>query len=456
MERGRAPRAPARRRIKPPGIVALIAICAVAALGWLGPRAEAQGGLLADSRNRDAWRPSPIAGDWDAPMAERYAGSSPAATPTPAGPGATVTPTAPTTAATATRPAGAATQGTQTAQSTVTAAGPSATPVRGTPTVAAAQGTATAGGTGTAGPTGPSRTATTASAINTPAPGATTTQAATTATPANQPAATAPTATRQAETPSQSAAWREVRFQSAAVNREMPYLVWLPPGYPAPGTRYPVIYLLHGGGDGVNPNRTEWRNLGIGDVLEKRIKNGDFPNAILVLPEGLQGFWINHANGGPRWADYVSDELVANVDKTFQTDARPEKRIIGGLSMGGHGALQLALNHPDVFRIAAAHSPALRTYEDSPDFFGTKEWFARWDPLTLAKQLKPEDAKRLFIWMDTGERDRWRPSANELARVLDSRGTKVDLRVLSGEHDGAYWKNHMQEYADFYNGALRR
>jgi enterochelin esterase-like enzyme len=231
----------------------------------------------------------------------------------------------------------------------------------------------------------------------------------------------------------------------------MPFLIWVPPGY-STARRYPVVYLLHGGGDGANAGRAEWFNVGIRDALDEALAAGDIPPSIFVFPEGLQGYWINHANGGPRWADYVAQDVVAHVDRIWSTEARPERRAIGGLSMGGHGALQLALNHPQVFGIAGAHSPALRTHKESPPFFGTAEWFAAFDPLTLAG--RGTSASRLAVWIDVGDRDRWRKETERVSEALKQGGARVELQIYSGTHETGYWRAHVRDYLRFYGAAL--
>jgi enterochelin esterase-like enzyme len=210
--------------------------------------------------------------------------------------------------------------------------------------------------------------------------------------------------------------------------------------------------MLHGAGDGFTAGRAEWMNLGMREALDEALAAGDIPPTIFVFPEGLQGYWINHANGGPRWADYVAEDVVAHVDRIWATDARPERRAVGGLSMGGHGALHLALNHPDIFRIAGAHSPALRSLKDSPPFFGDADWFARFDPLTLAS--KSGRASRLIIWVDLGDTDRWRPDAERLSTALEKSGARTELKVYSGRHEGSYWTAHLRDYLRFYGRAL--
>ena len=87
----------------------------------------------------------------------------------------------------------------------------------------------------------------------------------------------------------------------------------------------------------------------------------------MVLPEGPTGTWTNQPNGGPRWADYVVQDVVGHVDGTFPTDARPERRAIGGLATAGAGAQQLAQRYANVFRSVSGNSPALRSFAEAPE-----------------------------------------------------------------------------------------
>src|SRR4051794_30148400 len=174
----------------------------------------------------------------------------------------------------------------------------------------------------------------------------------------------------------------DVAFQSAALDRDLGYLVWQPPGYGAdPVRRYPVLYLLHGiGGD----NR-EWLGYGVDAAATCLLAAGCIQPFLIVLPQGDEAYWLNHADG-PRWGDAIADDLVAHVDATYRTIPERASRAVGGLSMGGHGALQLAFNHPDVFGVAGAHSPTLRPRAEAPYYFADAPTFAKVDPLAHARR----------------------------------------------------------------------
>jgi enterochelin esterase-like enzyme len=253
--------------------------------------------------------------------------------------------------------------------------------------------------------------------------------------------------------------WREVSFYSPALDREMAYFIWLPPGYERAGQTgdgevatapagYPTLYLLHGLGTPERHGKTEWRDFGVGEVLDRLLALDLIDPMIVVLPEGEQSYWINQAGGGPRWADYLAEDVVGHVDASYRTDARRERRAVGGLSMGAHGALQLALNHPEVFAVVGSHAPTLRSYERSPQYFGDLTWFGHYDPLTLAQTTTT--ARRFTTWIDIGHLDTWRTGVERLRQIMAAQGAPVEYRVLEGEHQTWYWATYLPEYLRFY------
>lgn len=246
--------------------------------------------------------------------------------------------------------------------------------------------------------------------------------------------------------------WREISLFSRSLGRETSYMAWLPPGYTSSAQTYPTLYLLHGVGGPDGFGVEEWLGYALTEDLDRMLALGLIQPMIVILPNGEQGYWMNHADGGPKWADFVALDLVNHVDATFRTEMQREKRAIGGLSMGAHGALQLALNHSDVFSIAGAHSPTLRPFEDSPEFFGDQKWFAKYDPLTLAKNT--EAAQRITAWIDSGHEDKWQVGAEAVATALESQQALVTFKLLEGEHEGWYWEYYLPEYLNFYSATL--
>ncbi|HEU5314475.1 MAG TPA: alpha/beta hydrolase-fold protein [Chloroflexota bacterium] len=240
-------------------------------------------------------------------------------------------------------------------------------------------------------------------------------------------------------------------FQSEALGRSMPYRLYLPPDYATSGLRYPVIYLLHG----QSGRYDEWSGYGVEEVANGLLNDGKLGSVIMIAPQGGLGYWMNQdggALGGTKWGDYLAKELVRHVDATYRTVAKREGRAIGGLSMGGHGALQLGLNYPDTFGTVGAHSPSIRPEGSAPAFFGTGAFFETRDPISLVERSEIKPAPRL--WIDAGTNDPWRTSAQELHKALEEKGWAHEWRTFSGEHDGWYWGDHLWEYLPFYGGAF--
>jgi enterochelin esterase-like enzyme len=241
----------------------------------------------------------------------------------------------------------------------------------------------------------------------------------------------------------------EVRFWSKALDREMSYFAYLPPGYATAGRRYPVLYLLHG----ASGSKEEWPAYGAIDAGDRLILSRDLRPLIMVMPQGDQGYWLNWANSGPRWGDYVSADLLSHVDANFRTLPAAIHRAIGGLSMGGHGALQLGFNHPDLFHGVGGHSPSLHVDDGTFPPAGTGPDFDVREPLALA-QIAP-GIEDLDIAIDAGDEDPWLDRVEALHQVLMERRIRHSYAIPLGGHEGVYWQRNLVWYLQFYDSALQ-
>jgi enterochelin esterase-like enzyme len=277
-----------------------------------------------------------------------------------------------------------------------------------------------------------------------------------TATPAVIAAQPSPTATQLATGGTPVAASEPLlgflvddRLDSPIIGRSFAYRVYLPPDYLTATTRrYPVLYMLHGAGG----NYTEWSDSFLPEQIDRLIVADQVQPMIVVMPDdGESTYWANWDNG-PRWGDYVADDVVATIDQRYRTLANPADRAIGGLSMGGLGALNLAFQHPDVFGVVGSHSPSVRLEPDPNLWFLTGENFWEHNPLWLADHASGLDGEK--IWLDVGSDDYWLPNIDALHSVLVADGLHVEWHEFPGEHEAEYWIDHVPDYLRFYSSAL--
>ena len=141
---------------------------------------------------------------------------------------------------------------------------------------------------------------------------------------------------------------RDVTFHSAALGREMWYRAVLPASI-RPNEKLPVAYLLHGAGGDFR----DWSNY-------SDVSRSAEANLVLVMPQGDYSYYVNAAERpADRYEDYIVQDLRADVEARFPIARDRSKRAIVGVSMGGFGAIKIALSHPELFTFAGALSPAI-------------------------------------------------------------------------------------------------
>ncbi len=134
----------------------------------------------------------------------------------------------------------------------------------------------------------------------------------------------------------------------------------LPPDYEMSGKRYPVIYGLTGftGSGPMMLNVSAWQP-NLQQRIDDMLRAGKLQPAIYVLPDCFTRYggsqYLNSTAIG-RYEDYVLDEIVPHIDRTYRTIAGPEGRGVFGKSSGGYGAIMFGLRHADVFGAVACHS----------------------------------------------------------------------------------------------------
>ncbi len=208
---------------------------------------------------------------------------------------------------------------------------------------------------------------------------------------------------------------------TATVNGPHEIRVTIPGNYySSGGTRFPVLYLLHGGAGG---SSRQWTSEG--GAAEYITRNAPL---ITVMPDGGKvGWytdWVNASNGAQAWEHFHLYELIPWVDMNFRTIARKEGRAIAGLSMGGFGAIHYAQDRPDLFAYAGSFSGALDLEDQGIRATVIEQCIQNGMPADgpFGSPVWPFDTK----WVST----------NPLRRADRLRTVYVALYAGSGIHDG--------------------
>ena len=261
----------------------------------------------------------------------------------------------------------------------------------------------------------------------------------------------------------------DTRFKSASLNMDRRILIYLPPGYDQQSKRrYPVIYLLHGYGGFDLPNTTQLEQWGLQSLSEQMMLSGEMPPAIIVQPDGFMpsaiegvqaSYWFNHSpdSDNLKWGDYVWKDVVNFIDSNYRTLPDRDHRILGGFSLGGQGALSLALQHPELFKVVGAHSPSFRGADGSIKFFGDEAWYNPFDPIWLTNSTNA--ITKLDLWLDVGLDDKnvrkCGPGSDRCVEAYEALLVSKNIpHVYHGEwagpHDAPYWMTHLADYLKWY------
>lgn len=249
---------------------------------------------------------------------------------------------------------------------------------------------------------------------------------------------------------------RVVTIPSAAMHQSFQATVVLPDQYARgkAGDRFPVIYLLHGSGG----DYTDWTtNTHIGKLADRH-------HVILVMPDGGHESWYIDSPVDPRsrYETYVGTEVVAYIDMHFRTIAAKRGRAITGLSMGGFGALHIALSRPDAFGAAGSISGAVdpRGCEDEPGIdqvFGDPARHADfWNNEAIVEHASSFGNAHIALTIDCGVNDPLVQSNRMLHERLVQLGVPHDYAERPGGHTWTYWDNAVQYQVLFFASSFKR
>lgn len=255
-------------------------------------------------------------------------------------------------------------------------------------------------------------------------------------------------------------AFIQMNLYSQSLMRQVPVNVILPvdkllfPGMPEREDKpYKTLYLLHG----VLGNYMDWV---VGTRIQRYAEENDLA---VVMPAGDNAFYVDQPKEHNFYGEFVGKELVELTRKIFPLSRRREDTFIGGLSMGGYGAMRNGLKYHDTFGCIVSLSGALfvesfpeRT-NDSPMFFEKRDYiescFGNLDevvesdknPRYLIKKLLEEDAELPKIYMACGSEDHLFDVNRDFADFLKENAVEAVFEEGPGAHEWDFWDTYIKK-----------
>lgn len=220
-------------------------------------------------------------------------------------------------------------------------------------------------------------------------------------------------------------------------------------------TKFQTLYLLHGAyGDCM-----DWvRNTRVECYAQQH-------RVAVVMASACNSFYIDQENG-PAYEQFFAQELIEFAETVFPLSSRREDRFVAGLSMGGYGALRLAMLYPETFGAAASFSGAFNLkavgeYLEANHARGTQVWGSitrmpqeKWDIVLLTQEALKRDAELPKLMLSCGTEDYTLEVNRKMKADLEALGIELNYEEHPGMHNWDYWETHIQRVLAWF--PLRR
>jgi enterochelin esterase family protein len=229
----------------------------------------------------------------------------------------------------------------------------------------------------------------------------------------------------------------QVRYVASSLNnarREM--YIYTPPGYEKGAGTYPVLYLIHGGGD----TAISWSTVGrANDILDNLIAEQKAKPMIVVMPSGWTPsggqVMTSDATKDPFNTEMLKD-IIPFVETHYRAKPTPESRALSGLSMGGIQTLNTGLHNLGTFRYVAVMSSGWISEEDRQFFYKTE-----------AAKIPTYNSKLKLFWWGWGQTDIARENGLKVIEQFKKDGVKIETMETPGGHEWANWRIYLHEVA---------
>lgn len=255
----------------------------------------------------------------------------------------------------------------------------------------------------------------------------------------------------------------QVNYMSQALWRIVPLQVILPAdkadrqGNLLPIRKYKTLYLLNG----LHGTCTDW-------VVNTRIRRwAELHNLAVVMPAGDNSFYVDREESNNRYGEFVGKELVEITRRMFPLSDKREDTFIGGLSMGGFGAILNGLKYHETFGAIVSLSGAMHIFEGQEDITGEDAKFGEciFGPMDLAMKSDKNPrvvAQRLIrmkqenpdmalpkIYMAIGEEDSLLPSNRVYRKLFEEGGFDLTYIEAPGNHNWDFWDEYIKQAVEW-------
>ena len=247
-----------------------------------------------------------------------------------------------------------------------------------------------------------------------------------------------------------SAVW----YDSPTIGAKRKMMVYTPAGYDDnKKTKYPVLYLLHGGGG----DEEAWLSLGrAAQILDNLIAEGKAVPMLIVMPNGNSNQIQSHINDIPGqeastlaqnniqsdlYVTSLIKDIIPYIDSHYRTIAKKEGRAISGLSMGGGHTLRTNYLFPGYFNYICPQSTGAHPHNQKTTAYA-------FDENTLSNYLEGiKKAGYKLFWLGCGDADPWFAEAQDLDKLLTQHGMPHTFYVTGGGHEWKNWRHYLDTFA---------
>lgn len=243
-----------------------------------------------------------------------------------------------------------------------------------------------------------------------------------------------------------------VRIASSDMDTTLKAVVVVPDGYSDTQTTWPVVYVLHG----YSGNYSNWsRKMDLRPVSDQY-------GCILVCPDGGKNSWYldSPVDNDSRYESYLISDVIPWVDRMYRTIDDREGRAITGLSMGGQGALYLALRHPDMFIATGSMSGGIdltvstKRWEIADKLGSYKQYPTRWEENSVMNMAELFQGSGLHILIDCGVNDIFIDANRTLHQRLLKNKVAHTYIERTGGHTWSYWINALEYHCLFFQKVM--